>query len=207
LLAAYEAIAGQKAPPHPSKLILAGDGDAGESRRISFRLVLLILVGIVIGALAFWGKNRSMQQPVVTPAPVVSEPTATEPAPTLELVPPSEPAATPVATPVEQAPSTTEAAPAVTTPAAPEAAPANAIGPLLLQFSGTSWAEVKDASGRLLLSGLVEAGNSQTLDGRPPFEIVLGNAPVVRISYQGQPVDMAAYRRADNTARFTLPSR
>ena len=156
---------------------------------------------LFIGALAFWGKNRSAQ-PAVTPPPAAESPAATESAPPTAMAVPGTtepptvpPASAPAATPAPQA-----AAPLAAEPSA-----TNTTGPLLLQFNGTSWAEVRDAAGRVLLSGLVEAGNSQTLDGRPPFEIGLGNAPVVRISYQGQAVDMAPHRRSDNTARLTLP--
>lgn len=202
LISAYEAVAGQKAPPHPSKLILAGGPELGSARRISLKFAIaLILGGLFIGALAFWGKNRSAQ-PAVTPPPAAESPAATESAPPTAMAVPGTtepptvpPASAPAATPAPQA-----AAPLAAEPSA-----TNTTGPLLLQFNGTSWAEVRDAAGRVLLSGLVEAGNSQTLDGRPPFEIVLGNAPVVRISYQGQAVDMAPHRRSDNTARLTLP--
>ncbi|MES2684872.1 MAG: RodZ domain-containing protein [Pseudomonadota bacterium] len=209
LLAAYERVAGHRAPPHPSKLILAGGAELGSGRRISPKLaVAVVLIGLVVGGLAFWGKNRNLEQVVTAPAPVtesvtpaaqVQEPVASPSSlvPQPELIAP-EPASEPV-----------EAAPAAAAPAgAPAAAPAaetSLSGPLLIQFDGTSWAEVKDAAGRVLVSGLIEAGSKQQLDGKPPFVVFLGNAPAVRIEFNGKPVDVAQFRRADNTARLVLP--
>lgn len=202
LLAAYEQMAGTKAPPHPSKLILAGGAELGSGRRLSPKLAgAIIVAGLLIGGLAFWGKNRS-NDPVVTPEPA-SEPAAAMPdaAPALPETIVSEPVTPQPSAATEPAPAqaASEIAPAPSQPAPP------ASGPLRLQFNGTSWAEVKDASGKVLISGLVDAGSSQVLDGRPPFVVFLGNAPAVSITYNGQPVDMSTFRRGDNTARITLP--
>ncbi len=211
LISAYERVAGHKTPPHPSKLILAGGSELGSGRRVSPKLALLIVVlGLVVGALAFWGKNRIGEPPaqVVAPAatpeaspqvvtPVEAAPVAAEPAPAAVAPAPVPDAAAPTASPA--APAASAEAPAAS------AAAAAATGPLQMQFNGNSWTEVKDASGRVLLSGLVEGGSSQTLDGKPPFVVFLGNAPAVRISYNGQPVDTMPFRRGDNTARLTLP--
>jgi len=213
LMQAYERVAGHKAPTPPSKLILAGGPELGSGRALSFKVVAIgvIVLGVLIGALAFWGKNRLAEPaaaPNVVPAPSVTP----ESAPVLEAPPAAEPT---TATPPSDAssapavvPAPTAVAPAVPAPAAaePAAAVATANGPLQIQFSASSWAEIKDASGRVLVSGLVEGGSSQGLDGRPPFTVFLGNAPAVRISYNGQPVDTTPFRRGDNTARLTIPT-
>lgn len=197
LIAAYAHVGGPKTPPHPSKLILAGGAELGSGRRISLKLAVgIIIAGLLIGALAFWGKNRSSEV-VITPAPV-TEPAATP-------VPDAAPAPLPQETLADPASAVPEPAPAVAAPPSADASPATSTGPLQLQFNGTSWAEVKDASGKVLISGLVDAGSTQAIDGRPPFVVFLGNAPAVQITYNGQPVDMAPFRRGDNTARITLP--
>ena len=203
LMAAYERVAGHKTPPHPSKLILAGGPELGSGRRISFKLAAaIILLGLVVGALAFWGKNHTLL-PTVTPPPAVvpAETTPESPAPTTEA--PSGAAAPDAAVSSPVVP----VVPTHSEPAASAAAttPANASGPLQIQFNGSSWTEVKDATGRVLLSGLVESGSTQALDGKPPFTVFLGNAPGVKITYNGQPVDTSQYHRGDNTARITLP--
>lgn len=206
LIAAYERVAGHRAPPHPSKLILAGGPELGSGRRVSLKLAAaIILMGVVVGALLFWGKNR-VSAPDVTPAPVI------QPAPVTETAPVSPPSETPAPQAVQGEPASqpqpVEAPPAAASQAAQTPVPSSATGqtgPLHMQFDGTSWTEVKDAAGKVLISGLVEAGSNQVLDGRPPFVVFLGNAPAVRIRFNGQAVDTAQFRRGDNTARIVLP--
>ena len=86
---------------------------------------------------------------------------------------------------------------------APAAAPA-AEQPLTIRFSDYSWTEVRDRDGRLLLSGMNPGGTAQSLSGIPPFDIVIGNAADVRLTYKGSPVDLAPHTR-QNVARFKLP--
>ena len=194
LLAAYEQMVGRKAPPHPSKLILAGGAELGSARRISLKLAAAIILGaLLIGAMAFWSKTRN-DQPVVVSMPAETATLASESAPVTD--------ATPVV-----APSDTASAVLPAPVGEPAAVPATTGGPgaMQLQFTGTSWVEVKDVTGKVLLSGLIESGNTQTLDGRAPFEVFLGNAPVVKIVFNGQPVNVTEFNRDDNTARITLP--
>ena len=206
LIAAYERVAGTRAPPHPSKLILAGGAELGSGRRVSLKLVAaIILIGIVVGALVFWGKNR-VSAPSVTPAPLAQPAAAMPEAAPVGL--PSESPPSPVQSEVAPQPQPAEVPPAAAAPSTslPVASSATGqTGPLHMQFDGTSWTEVKDAAGKVLISGLVEAGSNQVLDGKPPFVVFLGNAPAVRISFNGQQVDTAQFRRGDNTARIVLP--
>jgi cytoskeleton protein RodZ len=76
---------------------------------------------------------------------------------------------------------------------------------LVLDFRDQSWAEVFDASGRRLLSGMLQAGAHQTLTGRPPYSVFLGNAPKVDVSFGGQHVDLSGRIRDNATARFQIP--
>jgi cytoskeleton protein RodZ len=66
---------------------------------------------------------------------------------------------------------------------------------LVLAFKGTSWAEVKDASGRVILQMTGGAGMTQTVSGAPPLQLSLGNAPDVAVTYRGQTLDLAPYTR------------
>jgi cytoskeleton protein RodZ len=70
-------------------------------------------------------------------------------------------------------------------------------------FADRAWVEVTDASRQLLHSGENPAGSQLTLTGRPPFDIVIGNASKVTLTYGEKPVDLAPYMRAE-VARFTL---
>jgi cytoskeleton protein RodZ len=47
-------------------------------------------------------------------------------------------------------------------------------------------------------------GTVQNVSGTPPFDIVIGNAGDVRLTYKGSPVDLAPHTR-QNVARFKLP--
>jgi cytoskeleton protein RodZ len=86
-------------------------------------------------------------------------------------------------------------------PAAPEAPAAGSV--LHLEFGDESWTEIRDASGRMLHRQLNPAGSSVDVSGRPPFEVVIGNAAQARLTYNGRPIDLKPF--TDSTvARFTL---
>lgn len=69
---------------------------------------------------------------------------------------------------------------------------------------GDSWMEIYDVHGEPLFFKLARDGLEQTLSGQGPFQIVIGNTPPVRLTYQGQQVDIEAHVGAAGTARFTL---
>jgi cytoskeleton protein RodZ len=123
---------------------------------------------------------------------------------------PAAPAAQPAAD--QQVASLQPLAPAATaspeTPTAPRAerAPvrrADGRRRISIQFDRESWVEIKDGGGRTLLSQLNPAGTAQELEGRPPFELIIGNAQHVRLSYDDRPVDLAPHVKVE-VARFTL---
>ena len=91
---------------------------------------------------------------------------------------------------------------AATDPAAVAGA-ATGDGPLVLVFRGTSWVEVKDGTGATVLSTIGYPGASHTVGGAPPFEVVLGNAEAVTVTYRGVAVDSTPYIK-QNVAKFTL---
>jgi len=75
---------------------------------------------------------------------------------------------------------------------------------IVLRCEEEAWLEVTDALGRQLLSSLNPAGTERVVQGRPPFNLVIGNALHVRISYNDQPVDLQPHTKVE-VARFTLP--
>ena len=115
-------------------------------------------------------------------------------------------AATLVAEAVAPATSATELTPAFPPepmPIAAATAPAEMTGTLQLRASGESWVEVLDASGASLLQLMLQPGEAVGLDGTPPFKVKIGNAAVTKLSFRGQPVELAASTR-DNVARLEL---
>jgi cytoskeleton protein RodZ len=96
------------------------------------------------------------------------------------------------------APSTTVAAP----PPAPAASPGD--GRLRLTFRGAAWVEITDGRGNVLLSRTHPGGSNVEVAGKPPFNLVIGNAPEVRLTFNGRDVDLVPHTRVA-VARFTLP--
>ena len=75
---------------------------------------------------------------------------------------------------------------------------------LALTYKDASWTEIRDRTGRVLLSRMNDGGQTQTVAGQPPFDLTIGNAADVTLRYNGKPVDLAPHTR-QNVARFTLP--
>lgn len=100
-------------------------------------------------------------------------------------------------------------APVATEPlAAAEVAPSapakrSGLAELQFAFDNQSWVEVRDRDDRIVFSQLNPAGAVQHVQGRPPLNVVIGNARGVRVNYNGRPVDLAPHTRVE-VARFTL---
>ncbi|HEX7070992.1 MAG TPA: DUF4115 domain-containing protein, partial [Rhodothermales bacterium] len=88
-------------------------------------------------------------------------------------------------------------------PSAAILAPAPAAGRIALHFDAESWVEIRDASGKVLLSQLNPPDSDKVVRGVPPFAVVIGNAQHVKLTYDGQPFDLAPHIRVE-VARFTL---
>jgi cytoskeleton protein RodZ len=147
---------------------------------ISGRLVIGgALLALVVFAFFGWWAMRPAQQ---------AEPAAPpQPAPAVGVAPPA------------TAPAAAE--PAVVAGAA--AAPASAA--LRLRFRDRSWVEIRqEADGAVLLKQNNPAGTEQTIDGVPPYTLVIGNASKVELEFRGEPVDLSAWSSRDDVARLRL---
>jgi len=67
-----------------------------------------------------------------------------------------------------------------------------------------AWLEVKDAAGRQLLSSLNPPGCERVVQGRGPFELVIGNASHVQVLHNDRVLDLQPHTKQD-IARFTIP--
>ncbi len=76
-------------------------------------------------------------------------------------------------------------------------------GVMTLHFSSDSWAEVYDAEQARLVSRIGKAGSTATIEGVPPFSLVLGFAPGVSVKYNGESVDVLS-RTQGNVARLQI---
>ncbi len=70
-------------------------------------------------------------------------------------------------------------------------------------FAGDSWIEVVDGRGRAIISRKFQAGDAEEVVGRAPFSIVVGNAPKVRMAYNGKEFDLQPHTKT-SVARLTL---
>jgi cytoskeleton protein RodZ len=188
-----------------------------------------VLVAFIVGAAAYEWYRGGLVAPGDVPRTAATAPQAD---PQLPAQPPSQslaqlpnqPPANPV-TPAAPPPSTTstllpnplaaggqaaepspadvrDVSPAAAAPIAAQEAAATP-APLVLSYRGPSWTEVRDRSGQLLIARLVTAGSQQSVRGVPPFDLVIGNAHAVTLTYQGKPIDLSRYTR-QNVARLRL---
>lgn len=168
------------------------------------------------GSLALPGAESPSQAPAqATPNPPAA-PTEAPASPTPAPAPSKSASPSPAATSESTAPAGQSAAPAdessgtgqpasstgqQSTPPAPAAAVAQ--DTLTLEFHGDCWTEVRDATGKRLLFGLIHRGEQKKLAGRPPFSVLLGNSQAVSITYDGKPFDQSRYNQG-NVARFQV---
>ena len=89
--------------------------------------------------------------------------------------------------------------------AAPVSRPDPAVLAVTLSYSGDCWTEITDAGGRRLFFNLGSAGDSVDLSGRPPLNVLFGNADNVTVTVNNQPYAIPASSRRGRTARLTIP--
>ncbi len=138
----------------------------------------------------------------VMPPPPLSANAAMPSAPTPVPVPPANgPApAAPAKFPAPTVPGAPVSAPLVTAPAAVAAVPG--VHHLVVSVETASWVEIK-SEGRSVLSRKFAAGQSQSLDGKGPFTVVIGAAKGARVHYDDKPVDLEPHTKV-NVARLIL---
>ena len=72
-----------------------------------------------------------------------------------------------------------------------------------LRFRGTSWVEIRERGGKVLLSKMNEPGSEAEVSGRPPLNVVVGNAPSVTVLYEDREFPLEPHTKVA-VARFTL---
>ena len=154
-------------------------------RYLGFAAVLLVLAG---AAAYEWQREKAAPDsmaaaPAAPPAPAKAPPAIEE---------------KPIEMPEAATPSEPEPA-AAAQPAVPPD-----VHRLVLRMKEEAWLEVRDGAGTSLVSSLNPAGSERIVRGRPPFQLVIGNAAHVELSYDGKPVDLKPHMRGE-VARFTLP--
>jgi cytoskeleton protein RodZ len=168
---------------------------AAAREQASRRFVVLgaVLVLIALGALG-WYANRQQAETRATVAPTA--PAAVPPVAT------TPPAVVPAVTPASVA----DATPAAAGSASDSAAVMEPIAPpplLKRRLTGPSWAEVKDAEGKVLHSPHNSPGAEFVIEGTPPFYVVIGDATKTTVEVRGEIFDMVPHTK-QYVARFTI---
>jgi cytoskeleton protein RodZ len=215
--------------PSPSPLeAISSERDAANSPVGWFKWLLLL--ALLAGGLLLLYQQLEEPGGAPAPPPVAEEPPAQQPAEaeTSFTQPPGETAApqpvpepvseavTAVPTPAVVAEPATEQAPAAVTPlaepapVAPAAEPAppveaSASAQLVVDVSGESWLEVRDAAGQRRFIGIARGPRTYQFSGTPPFSVVVGDVSAVQLRYNGEPVPLERYARGD-VARLSVPA-
>ena len=157
---------------------------------------VLVVIGFAIAGTVWWGFSLSHRQASLAgshavPATVhAASPIGREAPVKLTLL---GAAAAPPATPVSN---TVSGARAVSSPHGEIDA--------VFTFSGESWTEVHDATGKRLLYGLSTGPTTRRVEGVPPLTVTLGNATGVTIEVGGRNASISRFMRSDHTARFLI---
>ncbi len=187
--------------------------DSARRAYLGYGLLSIAVLGVVAALVVEWPREGlsgagltfvpAARAPENTPLPVPSQPVAQKPQSVAEPVgvPLASVAPQMSAAPTLAAPQTAAAEPAART--APSIADPERDRRITLRFEKTSWVEVRDAEGRVLLSSMNAGGTSRVVEGIAPLHLVIGNAQHVRLSHGDRPVDLVPYTRLD-VARLTL---
>jgi cytoskeleton protein RodZ len=104
--------------------------------------------------------------------------------------------------------STPAEAPAATTPEPAQARPEQPATPrstrLKLELANDSWVEVYDSRGERLFYDVASAGSVQSIEGRPPLRVVLGNSTGVVVEVDGQSREIPTSALDGEGARFVV---
>lgn len=134
------------------------------------------------------------------------------PMPAQEVTAPAAPASWPVVqsavAPSVLAPEAPSSMPdALALPAAPDrsASTAKPLQPLLVFTArGSTWIEVTDSRGNVLLRRTLGASESAEVDGVLPLSVVIGRADHTEVRFRGVAFPLETYAQ-DNVARFKVP--
>lgn len=176
--------------------------EQGRTKWLPYASALVLVIGAVVLFEAFFSKPPEAPVFAVAPQPA-AEPVAAAPAKEAAPVPVAPQSLPPVETVAITALAEPVAAPAPASAAAPVKPQTTDVAELHFVFETNSWVEVRDRNDRILFSQLNPVGAEHRMQGRRPLSLVIGNARGVRLTYNGEPFDLAPHTRVE-VARFTL---
>jgi len=75
---------------------------------------------------------------------------------------------------------------------------------LQVHFSGASWIEVDNGENTRLYNDMLSNGDDLTIRGMAPFNVLVGDANMVDITFNSRAVDLTPRMRTDHSARIIL---
>jgi cytoskeleton protein RodZ len=198
MVEAYTA-ARETRPPPPDLTQIPQAGHRADPRRLVTPLVGLGCAAVLL--LAIWwilaGSKSGTGKPAADSTAVpVAVPSATFP----DTPAVTEPAA---AAPADAAAAIAPAAVAATPPKRDEAAAARDTR-LKLELTSDSWLEIYDSRGERLFYDVASGGSVQSVEGRPPLRVVLGNSAGVAIEVDGRKREIPAGAVTGEGASFVV---
>lgn len=67
----------------------------------------------------------------------------------------------------------------------------------------SSWVHVLDANNKVILDAIVPARGEAFAEGKPPFNVVIGNAPVSTLEFNQHVIDLTPFTKG-KVARLKL---
>jgi cytoskeleton protein RodZ len=177
--------------------------DNNRRTNLIYGALSVAILGVIAAVALEWQRERSSADRLSFVAPAQAPTAPAEP----QRLAAASPAASSTASPVDMQPSqlaSSLGAEAARTPSsAPPAPLAEGDRRIVLKFEGQSWVEIRGRDGKALMSQLNPAGSEQTVEGRPPFKLIIGNAQQVRLSYEDRQIDLTPHVKVE-VARLTL---
>lgn len=188
LLRSYDANNAGSGLSPTRQLLPDGESPLLDYSKRTLLISFLIVVAVIVAVWWFWGRSGSS----ATPPPVTSahnQPQNSVSMPAT-LAPPAVSTASghSVTAALQSQTGATSSVPVAATQSAARAVVTDGIA---FQFQGNCWVQVKDAEGKTLLAVLGRPGDLLNVhSGKPPYQVLLGNARGVKIQYQGKPVTL-----------------
>jgi len=171
--------------------------DASRGVNLLYAALSLIVVAVIVAVAWEWRAEKSASERMTFVRPVESA------APRFETAPPA-PRTEPIAVATTKLPAVeAPAAKPETPPPPPEQKAEPGVRRIKLQFQKESWVQIRGPTGKVLTSELNAGGTEKVIEGRAPFELIIGNAQHVRVRIDDKEVDLAPHIKID-VARLTL---
>lgn len=145
------------------------------TRPVIMLAVLVVLVVIALAAASYFGWPAPPKPKAAPDNPLAVKPIAATPQATL--------------VPMQTTVSSNLSAAAVP--------PTTDVRELAFVFNDKSWVEVKDATGEVIFAQNNAPGTRQVVSGKPPFDLVIGNAAHVIAQLDGKPIDLRPYTKVE----------